>query len=121
MKSSAASVVRYIDEQPAEWQPALKKLRAVCRRELAGYLETIAYGMPSYSRDGQIEVGFAKQANYLSFYILKKSVLDAHRDELAGLSVGKGCIRYRRPDAVDWDVVSRLLADVFASNDVVCT
>jgi len=120
MKSSASSVAHYIDEQPPEWQPTLKKLRAVYRRELPGYTETIAYGMPSYSRDGQTEVGFGKQAHYLSLYVLKKSVLDAHRANLAGLSLGKGCIRYRRPDAIDWEVVSRLLADVCASDDVVC-
>jgi uncharacterized protein YdhG (YjbR/CyaY superfamily) len=116
----APTVARYIEKQPPEWQPTLKKLRVECRRELRGYLETIAYGMPSYNRDGQTEVSFAKQARYLSLYILKRSVFDAHRAELAGLSLGKGCIRYQRPESIDWDVISRLLADVFASHDVVC-
>jgi uncharacterized protein YdhG (YjbR/CyaY superfamily) len=120
MDRFAPDIARCIDEQPPEWQPTLKKLRDACRRELRGYLETIAYGMPSYNRDGRTEVSFAKQAHYLSLYILKKSVLDAHRAELAGLSLGKGCIRYPRPDSIDWDVVARLMADVFASNDVVC-
>jgi uncharacterized protein YdhG (YjbR/CyaY superfamily) len=120
MKSTAVSVVHYIGEQPTEWEQTLKKLRAACRRELRGYTETMAYGMPSYTLDGQTEVSFGKQAQYLSFYILNKSVLDAHRADLAGLSLGKGCIRYPRPGAVDWEVVSRLLADVFASTDVIC-
>jgi hypothetical protein len=38
-------------------------------------------------------------------------VLDAHRRDLAGLDLGKGCIRYRRPDQIDWDVVARLLTE----------
>jgi hypothetical protein len=80
----------------------------------------MAYGMPSYERGGQVEVGFAKQASYLSLYVLKQSVLDAHRAECSGLSLGKGCIRYRRPDQIDWSVVSSLLADTRATTDAIC-
>ena len=120
MRSQEVDVARYIDEQPAEWRPTLEKLRAACRRELRGYTENMAYGMPSYARDGQIEVGFGKQARYLSLYILKQPVFEAHRADLAGLSLGKGCIRFRRPDQIDWSVVSRLLSDTRASVDEVC-
>jgi hypothetical protein len=67
-----------------------------------------------------VEVSFAKQARYLSLYILKKPVLDAHRAELAGLSVGKGCVRYRLLEQVDWDIVALLLADTCKSSDAVC-
>ena len=62
--------------------------------------------MPSYAGSGQIEVGFGKKARYLSLYILKQSVFEAIEPILAGLNLGKGCIRYRQPDQVDWDIVS---------------
>ena len=88
MKSSASSVAQYIDEQPSEWQETLRKMRAACRRELKGFTETMAYGMPSYTRDGQLEVSFAKQAHYLSLYILKRPVFEAHHAALAGLNLG---------------------------------
>jgi uncharacterized protein YdhG (YjbR/CyaY superfamily) len=120
MRSQAPSIGSYIDGQPAEWRPTLKKLRAACRRELKGYAENMAYGMPSYLRGGQIEVAFGKQARYLSLYSLKQPVFDAHRGDLAGLSLGKGCIRYRRPEQVDWNVVARMLSDTRASTDEVC-
>jgi uncharacterized protein YdhG (YjbR/CyaY superfamily) len=120
MRSQAASVGGYIDEQGSEWRPTIKKLRAACRRELKGYEENMAYGMPSYLRGGQIEVAFGKQARYLSLYILKQPVFDAHSADLAGLSLGKGCIRYRRPEQVDWNVVASLLSETRASFDEVC-
>jgi uncharacterized protein YdhG (YjbR/CyaY superfamily) len=120
MRSSAASVTSYIAEQPKAWQPTLRKLRAACRSQLQGYHESMAYGMPSYGRDGQIEVGFGKQARYLSLYILKQPVFEAHRAELAGLSLGKGCIRYRQPEQVDWDIVASLLTATCASADPIC-
>jgi hypothetical protein len=44
---------------------------------------------PSYARHEKIEVDFGKQARYLSLYILKQPVLDAHRPEPAGLSLGR--------------------------------
>jgi uncharacterized protein YdhG (YjbR/CyaY superfamily) len=117
---ATTNVKSYIDAQSPEWQPTLKKLRTLCRRELRGFTEGIAYGMPSYSRAGQVEVSFAKQARYLSLYILQQPVLDAYRAQLTGISMGKGCIRYRRPDQIDWDLVSGLLADAKTSDATIC-
>jgi hypothetical protein len=120
MRSAAATVGSYIDEQPNDWQPTLKKLRAACRRELTGYTEGMANGMPAYSRAGQVEVAFANQARYLSLYILKHPVFEAHRADLAGLGLGKGCIRYRRPDQINWTVVASLLAETRESASDIC-
>jgi uncharacterized protein YdhG (YjbR/CyaY superfamily) len=120
VRSSATTVAGYIEEQPSDWKPALKRLRAACRRELRGYSESMRYGMPAYSRDGQVEVTFGKQADYLSLYILKQPVFEAHRGALAGLSLGKGCIRYRRPEQIDWIVVSSLFADTRKSASDIC-
>jgi uncharacterized protein YdhG (YjbR/CyaY superfamily) len=120
VKSRSTTVKNYIDEQPDEWTPVLRKLRALCRRELAGYKEQMAYGMPSYSLDGQVEVSFAKQSKYLTLYILKKPVLDAYRKDLAELSVGKGAIRYRRPEQINWTLVTSLLVETKATSSDIC-
>jgi uncharacterized protein YdhG (YjbR/CyaY superfamily) len=120
MTTTAKDVRSYIEEQPEAWRPSLRKLRALCRRELRGYSEGITYGMPSYARKGRTEIGFGKQARYLSFYVLKQPVLDAHRPELLGLSVGKGAIRFRTPDQIDWDVVRKLITETAASQSEIC-
>ena len=120
VKSAASTVAGYLDEQADGWKPTLRKLRAACRRELAGFTEEMRYGMPSYCRDGVVELSFAAQARYLSLYVLRQPVLDAHRAELAGLSLGKGCIRYRRPDQIDWDLVNDLLAASASSEAEIC-
>jgi uncharacterized protein YdhG (YjbR/CyaY superfamily) len=112
LKSTATTVAAYLDEQPASWQPTLRKLRAACRRELKGYTETMSYGMPSYTRDGTIDLNFALQAHYLTVYVWNRNVFEAHRAQLTGLNLGKACIRYRRPEQVDWDVARSLLADL---------
>ncbi len=84
MQSEAKSVDAYLEEVPAERKEALTQLRDLCRSALTGFDESMAYGMPSYSRNGEVEVGFASQKNYISLYILKQEVMDAHKEALAG-------------------------------------
>ena len=111
MKSTAADVDEYLDGYEGEWREALLQLRSTCQTILAEYDEVMAHGMPTYGRSGRIEVSFAKQAQYLSLYILKAAILDLHRAEFASLRVGKGCIRYRRVDQIDWNLIEQLLLD----------
>jgi uncharacterized protein YdhG (YjbR/CyaY superfamily) len=78
------------------------------------------YGMPSYSRDGVVEFGFASQKNYISIYGVKSDAIETHRGEFEGASIGKGCIRYTKPEKVDLAAVERLLKSTAASTGRVC-
>jgi uncharacterized protein YdhG (YjbR/CyaY superfamily) len=109
MTSKAPDVQTYIEQLPADRQPPIERLRSLCRENLAGYEECMEYGMPCYKRDGVIEVGFASQKQYISVYVLKKEVVDEFRGALSGASIGKGCIRFTKPDKIPFDVLSRLL------------
>jgi uncharacterized protein YdhG (YjbR/CyaY superfamily) len=120
MKSGAVDVAGYIGEQEQAWRDTLVRLRLACQHLLPGYNEEMAHGMPTYSHSGRMEVAFAKQANYLSFYVLKDAVLDEHRPRLRGLTLGKGCIRFRRPEQIDWSVVAELLTATAISDDAPC-
>jgi hypothetical protein len=44
----------------------------------------------------------------------------AHRERLAGLSVGKGCVRYRRPEQMDLDVLRSILELTAATRGPIC-
>ncbi len=120
MQSNAPDVATYILEAPPERQAALTRLRALCLATLTGYEERMDYGMPCYARAGVIELGFASQKQYISLYILKQEVLDAHRDLLAGIKMGKGCIRYTKPEKIDFGVVEKLLVGTLDSKGEVC-
>jgi uncharacterized protein YdhG (YjbR/CyaY superfamily) len=111
---------RYIAEAPESRQAALDALRSACREELGGFRESIGYGMPSYSRAGEIEVAFANQERYISLYILRTDVIAAHRPQLEHLSVGKGAIRYRKPDDIDFTLVRSLLSQTASSSGPIC-
>ena len=77
--------------------------------------------MPSYARDGVVEVAFASQKRYLSLYVMRQAALQAHSDRLAGLSVGKGCVRFGRGDAIDPDLVRALLQATVADTGEMCS
>jgi uncharacterized protein YdhG (YjbR/CyaY superfamily) len=111
MKSTAENVDDYVAQVDEQWRPIVERLRSTCLEHLDGCHEVMAYGMPTYMSEGQVEVGFARQVKYLSFYIAKKGVLDAHRDDFRDLSLGKGCIRFTRPDQVDWSLIDVLLRE----------
>ena len=122
MQSSAKNVTEYLKEAPAERRPALAKLRHLCRTLLTGFEESMEYGGPTYSRNGEVEVGFASQKNFIGLYILRTDVMAMYRPMLEGkgVSVGKGAIRYSRPERIDFDVVERMLKATVESTGGIC-
>jgi uncharacterized protein YdhG (YjbR/CyaY superfamily) len=121
LKSEATTVEEYLADVPEERRPGLETLRSLCLEELAGYEGGMQYGMPSYSRDGSaVEVAFASQKKYISLYMMRESVARTNAHLLDGLSVGKGCIRFKRPEQIDPTVVRPLLSGSAADSGPIC-
>jgi uncharacterized protein YdhG (YjbR/CyaY superfamily) len=109
MISNATDVETYIRSIPEERRPTFEKLRALCLQTLAGYEECMEYGMPCYKRNGRVEVSFASQKQYISLYILKSEFVEEFRPALSTASIGKSCIRFTRPEKMNFEVVEQLL------------
>jgi len=120
MQSDAATVNEYLKKVPEERLTALKQLRSLCQQHLTEFEESMEYGMPSYSRAGTVEVAFASQKNNISFYILRTDVLNPYRDQFPASAIGKGCIRYRNPKKIDFDMVEEMLIKTNSSTGEVC-
>jgi uncharacterized protein YdhG (YjbR/CyaY superfamily) len=112
----------YVEQAPENRREGLRLLRDLCREHLPGFTEIVRYRMPGYVRkpDAEGEIGFAAQKQYLSFYVTRTDVMAAHRDRLTGLDVGKGCIRYRRTDQIDADVVRSILEMTASTRGPIC-
>jgi uncharacterized protein YdhG (YjbR/CyaY superfamily) len=109
MPSKAADVDSYIAEAAPERAEALTRIRDLARHTLVGFDEVMAYGMPTYSRDGQGAFAFANQKAHVSLYFLSPAVVEAHAAALAGQDMGKSCLRFRKPAAIDYALVEQLL------------
>ena len=122
MQSSAKTVPAYLKEVPEARRAALQQLRDLCRLTLTGFKEAMFYGMPGYARNGVVEVGFASQKHFIALYILRTDVMIAHRYllNIPGVTFGKGCIRYSKPEKIDFNVVEKLLKATVQSTGEVC-
>jgi uncharacterized protein YdhG (YjbR/CyaY superfamily) len=121
MQSKAKTVDKYMESVPDERRPSLERMRKLCQTVLTGYEENMEYGMPSYKvPEGEVEIAFASQKNYISFYVLKEEVLNNHRQALSGLSLGKGCVRYSKPEKIDFEIVEKLLIESRESDSPIC-
>lgn len=120
VQSRAEDVDSYLAEVPEERKVALTRLRELCRAELQGFTEVMAYGMPAYEREGIGEIAFASQKQYISFYLLRSDVREAFAERLAGYDMGKGCLRFRRPEKMDFVLLRDLLRATAAGPGKIC-
>ena len=120
VQSNATDVDAYLAEVSDDRKVVLTRLRELCRAELTGFTEVMAYGMPAYERDGVAEIAIASQKQYISFYLMRSDVRDAFAERLAGQDVGKGCLRFRKPERVDLELVRDLLRATAAAPGQVC-
>ena len=122
MQSTAKDVTAYLEEVPVERKAALVELRRQCLTVLKGFEESMQYGGPCYSRNGVVEVGFASQKHFIGLYILRTDVMKAHLNllKIKGVSLGKGCIRYSKPEKIDFKVVESMLKATVKSTGEVC-
>ncbi|GHG86277.1 iron chaperone [Streptomyces lanatus] len=118
--STADDVDAYLAEVQPERAEALTKLRELCRAELQGFSEDMKYGMPTYQRDGEPEIAFASQRQYISFYLMRTDVRDAFEERLAEQDMGKGCLRFRKPEKIDFELVRDLLRATASGPGPIC-
>lgn len=120
MKSEAKHVDEYLAEIPEKRLPALKKLRDLCLKHLPEHMESMAYRMPSYRRNDQVEVAFASQKQHICVYFLIHDVMRKNAERLKGLNHGKGCIRYANPDNINYELITELLKQTAETDASIC-
>ena len=120
MQSDEKSVDNYLTQVPEKRVSALKKLRKLCLEYLPTHEESMAYKMPSYMRNGQVEVAFASQKQHICVYFLIHEVMLNNKERFIGLNHGKGCIRYSNPDKIDYNLIASLLEHTNESDTQIC-
>ena len=115
------TIQAYIDAQEEDRRPTLLALRKLVRETVPDAVESIRYGMPYYNHHGDL-CAFAAQQRYYSFYVMSGGdrIAPEQKKALAKLDVGKGCIRWRRPEAVDLHLARELVHAVRRSPAAPC-
>ena len=113
VQSTALTVVDYFLGLAPDRIATICRLREECRARLTDWDERMQWGMPGYGPPGSDAlISFNSQKNHISVYI-GKAAIDDHKALVTGATFGKGCVRYRHADQIDFDVLGRMLSASF--------
>jgi uncharacterized protein YdhG (YjbR/CyaY superfamily) len=140
MKIDANSPNDYISQLPDDRKAAMTTLRATILANLPkGFEETMSYGMigyvvpksifpQGYHCDPKLPLPFmsiASQKNFVALYHLgiyaDKALLEWFTAEYpkhskTKLDMGKGCIRFKKPDQIPYDLIGQLVKKMTCEN-----
>ena len=108
MRYNSETVDGFIDEVEPRHREAIIKLREQARRVLSGYVESMRFNMPTYEKGDQV-YAFTRQKHYFSLYVRDAELVEEYKQRLGRASFGKNCIRYRRAELIQWDVLDKFL------------
>jgi len=124
-RTSAATPADYIAGVDEKRRPDIQRLHDLVR-EVAPELEpTMEFGMLGYGklhyryasgREGDwMKIGIASNKQYISLYCCAADdrgyVAERYRERLPKANIGKSCVRFKRLDDLDDDVLRQLIRD----------
>ena len=83
--NGSEAVDAFLSALPADARGALQRLRATIAAAAPDAVEGISYGVPGFKYRGRPLVSFGAGKGHCAFYVQSPAVMDAHKDDLAGL------------------------------------
>jgi uncharacterized protein YdhG (YjbR/CyaY superfamily) len=122
-ETKATTVEEYLSQVPPERKEIIDFLHEFIQKSAPTLKPHFAYNMLGYGsfpytnyKKEKIEwpiVALANQKNYVSVYIcaLEKGeyIAEKYKSELGKVSVGKSCIRFKKLEQLNLDVLARLI------------
>ena len=111
MLSDASTPQDFIAQLDDDWRrKTLLALREIILRQSPRLEEHMHYKMLGYGRGDVCVFHLNAQKAYVSLYVGDATKIDPGRELLTGLSVGKGCIRFKKKDAVGETQIETFIA-----------
>lgn len=121
--SKANSVEEYFDQLPAERREPIELLHKLIQKISPKFKPYFAYNMLGYGKFPYLNykkehiewpiISLASQKNYISLYVCavegNEYVAEKHKSELGKVSVGKSCIRFKKIEDLNLDVLEKVL------------
>jgi len=125
MKSNAKTPTEYINSLEEPRKTEIKKLHRLICKTVPNLKPHMKYGMLGYGtyhykyasgREGDwLIIGLANQKNYISLYAClsdgKQYVAEKHKKDLPKSNIGKSCVRFRKLEDVDLNVIKLILKE----------
>ena len=114
--SGPASIDDYLAKVSDEQRVALERLRKTIRAAAPKAEECISYGIAAFRHHGML-VGFGATKTHCAFYLMSASTLDDFREDVDGLDVSKGTIRFQPAKPLPAALVRKLVKARIAENE----
>jgi len=106
-RAIAKNIDEYIAAYPADVQEILEKVRATIRKAAPGAVETINYGIPTFTLKGNL-VHFAAFKKHIGFYPTPSGI-EKFKVELSGYEGAKGSVQFPLDKPIPYDLISRIV------------
>jgi uncharacterized protein YdhG (YjbR/CyaY superfamily) len=97
----------YVDRFPKEVQQLLGQMRLTIRKAAPKAKESISYGIPTFTLDGNL-VWFAAYKSHIGFYP-RASAITAFKKELSAFKGAKGSVQFPFDEPLPLALVSRIV------------
>lgn len=101
------TIDEYIARFPPQVQEILEKTRQTVRKAAPGAEETIKYGMPTFTLNGNL-VYFAAFTKHIGFYRAPTGVEEFQR-ELAAYEQGSGSVQFPLDKPIPYPLISKIV------------
>jgi len=105
--SELKNVDDYIATFPANVQHTLTALRSAIKEAAPDAEESISYGMPTFTLNGNL-VHFAAYKKHIGFYV-PSSVIGAFKDKLSTYKQSKGTVQFPIDGPIPLDTVKEMI------------
>jgi uncharacterized protein YdhG (YjbR/CyaY superfamily) len=106
---STNAIDAHLTGMPAEKRAVLEALRGRLRAILPDAEEVISYGLPAFSVEGKVVIGFKANKSDYSIYPFSGGALERFPQELNGRTVTSGSIHFTPDDPIPDDLLRRII------------
>ena len=125
MQYDVSSPSEYIKSLDADWRKEkLQELRDIILQQDSAIQETINYKMLCFKLNDSALFHLNAQKGYVSLYCGDTKKIDPEGDLLAGLRIGKGCIRFTKTNDISKtrieEFIKQAVSLVKEGKDIAC-
>lgn len=131
--TKATTIEEYIAALPAERREVIEAMHGFIRKTVPSLKPHFAFNMLGYGsyqyknhKKETIEwpvVALASQKNYISLYVCAaengECIAEKYKNDLGNVSVGKSCIRFKKPEDLDLVTLKKVLKEAEKSPGLV--
>lgn len=107
MAATSKEIDKFIAAYPEEVQAVLNKVRATIREAAPGAEETINYGIPTFTLNGNL-VHFSAFKTHIGFYPTPSGV-EKFKKELSKYEGAKGSVKFPLDQPIPYELIEKIV------------